>query len=269
MVFLFPGDNIIEPALSEYPDFKVQFSPRKIQDGIAFFSFKKNENDLSSSHPHQQHLFLSKINEDGTLAEPVELRVYQFNGWGYSSFDYCHKTNQIFFAADNPNRRRDEPNPVLLIGKLNDGSIGKLEVANFCNRRFRYAGPTISEDGKTLMFCSDLNGAMQLYQSKWNSIQDKWDQPELVAELKEYDMISPNLINDSLLVFSAKMEGGKGGFDLYKSEKIDGIWNSPENWEELNSEMNELDLEMMDEKTGYFSSNGDSIDLKVYYFKID
>lgn len=64
--------------------------------------------------------------------------------------------------------------------------------------------------------------------------------------------VSFHLFNDTLLIFSSARAGGFGGFDLYRSSKVNGRWSAPEN---LGSEVNSA----FDETTPYLLRDGRSL----------
>lgn len=69
--------------------------------------------------------------------------------------------------------------------------------------------------------------------------------------------VSFHLFNDTLLIFSSARAGGFGGFDLYRSSKINGRWSTPENLgPEINSAFDETTPYLLrDGRTLFFSSN--------------
>lgn len=69
--------------------------------------------------------------------------------------------------------------------------------------------------------------------------------------------VSFHLFNDTLLIFSSARAGGFGGYDLYRSSKINGRWSAPENLgPEINSAFDETTPCLLrDGRTLFFSSN--------------
>lgn len=68
---------------------------------------------------------------------------------------------------------------------------------------------------------------------------------------------APHFVNDTLLIFPSKRNGGFGGLDLYKSVLYKGKWSTPENLgQDINSPYDETTPFLArDGKTLYFSSN--------------
>jgi OOP family OmpA-OmpF porin len=75
---------------------------------------------------------------------------------------------------------------------------------------------------------------------------------------KEYSLGDPFITADGKqLYFASDMPGGKGGMDLYVSEKTnEGEWGVPVNLKEVNTEGNERSPALYENHNFYFSSDG-------------
>lgn len=69
------------------------------------------------------------------------------------------------------------------------------------------------------------------------------------------DEITPYLKSPDTLYFASNGLGGPGGFDLYRTVKIDGIWQRPFPLIDLNTEFDESDLIFVSADTCIFASN--------------
>lgn len=80
----------------------------------------------------------------------------------------------------------------------------------------------------------------------------------IFADGMDYSMMHPAIhANGTTLVFSANMAGGKGGYDLYLSEKTsDSTWSNPVALTALNSVGNELFSSFASDGTMFFSTDG-------------
>lgn len=99
--------------------------------------------------------------------------------------------------------------------------------------QFSEFAPTISADGKTLIYESDKSGRWRLYISyQSNGI---WSEP------KDMDVINNRVqpgdfiggpcfsYDGNRLYFTSNMKGTVGGMDLWFSEKINDVWQAPKN----------------------------------------
>ena len=129
---------------------------------------------------------------------------------------------------------------------------------------FHTANPALSADGSTLLFTRSTLEANKLLTSKIyyaTQTAEGWSAANEVAGVNgEYIATHPafgELYGNSVMFFSANMDGGEGGYDLYyATRKSDGVYGDPVN---LGPGINTIG----DEKTPhyrdgvlYFSSNG-------------
>lgn len=108
------------------------------------------------------------------------------------------------------------------------------KVLNICSNIFDEFAPTLSADGKTLIFQSNKDGQYKLYECKLQS-EGQWSTPLPLNEINNFgkskDLVAgPNLSNDgNMLYFCASYEKGYGDLDIYSSVKIGQNWSKPFN----------------------------------------
>jgi tetratricopeptide (TPR) repeat protein len=133
---------------------------------------------------------------------------------------------------------------------------------NVNESQFNVPSISVTQDGKTMFFVTtkkDGFGGKDIYKSTKDA-NGNWGSPEnLGAEINtEFDEDAPFLSNDGkILYFSSKGHDGIGGYDIFKSEFIDGKLSKPVNMGiPLNSPVNDIYL-VIDEKNeiGFFSSD--------------
>jgi outer membrane protein OmpA-like peptidoglycan-associated protein len=122
--------------------------------------------------------------------------------------------------------------------------------------------PTVSSDGKTIIFASDRNGGygkMDLYEI--NLIDEKWTAPKNLGSninSNEYEK-SPYLHTDGKTLFFASTNfPSLGGFDVFYSRKdSSGLWQKPINiGYPINTVADEISLFVStDGNRAYFASN--------------
>lgn len=123
--------------------------------------------------------------------------------------------------------------------------------------------PTISYDGKTLIFASNRPGGLggvDLYVC-YKQENGQWGQAiNMGHEINTSDNeLTPFLHSDSqTLYFSSKGHKGLGGYDIFYSKKdSNGKWSSPKNiGKPINTEGDDVSFFVsLDGKTGYYSSD--------------
>ena len=128
------------------------------------------------------------------------------------------------------------------------------------NTRSWESQPALSADGRKLFFVSDRGGGFGR-RDIWLSVKDKDNVWQRAVNLGPTintveDEVSPFMhVNGTTLFFASKGFPGFGGFDLYKSDLIDTIWQEPENLGyPLNTYEDQVSLFVStDGKRGYYS----------------
>lgn len=97
--------------------------------------------------------------------------------------------------------------------------------------KYNTAYPTLNPDGTLMFFASDMDGGFggyDIYYSVKNGTT--WSSPvNLGPEINSAgDEITPFLAGD-VLYFSSDRHYGLGGFDVFRTEKSNGIWNKVQN----------------------------------------
>lgn len=97
---------------------------------------------------------------------------------------------------------------------------------------------------------------LKIYQSSF--VDGEWSEKvELPFNSMDYDCLHPSISKDGkVLYFTSNMNGGIGGYDIYRVEKTNSGWSEPKN---LGSQVNTMGDEMnpfVKENELYFSSRG-------------
>lgn len=249
------------------------FAPKRFNNGIIY-----TMEPLNQRHPNESCLFFSEIVNNEILGQPLKIKLKPSSPFkkGVGSFDYCPATGEVFFSALNNEVETEEDalNLAIYSGTMDGLTIQDIKMLPFCDPTHNIGHSTISSDGKTLIFYYKIKKEnINLYQSTRSSMSDNWSAPKPILELKSdgVDMF-PKLINDSLLIFTSNRPKGKGSLDLYYSQKKNGHWSSPINWQAINTDNDEANVELIDNNSGYISANWEeafNIADQLYYFKTD
>ncbi|GEM_PF-3019468 len=138
----------------------------------------------------------------------------------------------------------------------NNWENGKI-ISQFSNDRFAFQ-PTLSPDGNKLIYCvskinqpddTDLKLAMRNSNNDWVEVDDL---NELNSNLSE---ITPFFAADDTLFFASNGLNGKGGYDIFYSVNVNGVWEKPRPLTELNTEFNESDYIKLNNNISLFSSD--------------
>ncbi len=107
----------------------------------------------------------------------------------------------------------------------------------------------ISIEGDKIYYCSNSTGNYKIYQKEipvntsvkeFLSSENNTQSSQLVEMKGNGDDKCPFVV-DNFMVFASNREGGFGGYDLWYSINVQGIWSSPVNFgEKINSEFDEF-----------------------------
>ncbi|MBI1184095.1 OmpA family protein, partial [bacterium] len=166
----------------------------------------------------------------------------------------------------------------MLLSVRERGNWSKPEVIDFgIEGDYIFGQATLSADGKTLVFVSNIPGGYgghDLYISHKQA--NKWGKPEnMGAKINSAgDEMFPYLLDDNTLYFSSNGHPGFGALDIFKAVKRKNGWRNPANLlPPINSGGDDFGITFKnpegEQNEGYFSSNrvgsqGDDI----YHFSI-
>ncbi len=131
---------------------------------------------------------------------------------------------------------------------------------DFNNKSYSVGHPSVSEDGKTIYFSSDMpggKGKADIY--KINKTDSGWSAPiNLGSEINtELDEMFPFIHPNHILFFASKGHVGLGGLDIYASRVKKNEYSKPNNLRHpINGHKDDFGLILdKDQRSGYFSSN--------------
>ncbi|MCX7743485.1 MAG: OmpA family protein [Flavobacteriales bacterium] len=133
------------------------------------------------------------------------------------------------------------------------------------NTKYRETHASMTSDGKTIYFTSNheklsINGSMDIFKVDYNPQTKKWSKPQNLGPVinSPYDedcvFIS---IDGNTLYFSSQGHNSMGGFDFFKSQKVNGEWTKPVNFGyPINTPANDIFIFFTaDGKHAYFDSD--------------
>ena len=140
---------------------------------------------------------------------------------------------------------------------------GEPEKFWFCNDSNKFASPSISFGGATLLFSSDMAGGQggnDIWVTNYDKKEKKWGQPvNLGAEINTAgNDVFPYIHDDGTLYFSSDGHLGMGSLDIFRAEKKGkGEWANITNLKyPINSAGDDFGIVFEGTKErGYFSSN--------------
>lgn len=220
-----------------------------------------DKNDPSKNQPYYAELFTvsanNKGNYDGGLIMDKPFNDRFNNGAAAITADNKH---MYFVVCDNNMVEYCD----LWYSELKNGKWTALvNMGNTVNSNVWDSQPTISYDGKTLIF-SSMRAGGEGGADLWISTKNEngiWSMPVNLGKninTSEHEL-TPFIHSDShTLYFASKGHKGMGGYDLYFSKKDStGNWMKPRNMGyPINTEFDENSFFVsLDGKTGYYATD--------------
>jgi hypothetical protein len=261
---------------------KSDFSPFFLNDALLFASGRVNKIGVKYSGYNDENeitdLF-SASKKDSVSFKNIKPLTGNINSkYSEGPFTFSRDGNVIYYTGNakgsGKNKGLNNSLTIYRSEKIN-GKWTKPIVADFCVPEYSYCHPSLSNDGKTLFFCSNQAegfGGMDIYMIKYDN--NAWTKPMNLG--KKINTVSnevfPFLAANNTLYFSADKPTGKGGLDIYSFDMNDPIDNDVKVLEyPINSSSDDFGIWTDSLGTfGYISSNRvpkQSDD--IYYFGVN
>lgn len=290
---LVPGDNrgkLLADYCMEASNFKVQdalfelvntesintsfsdFSPIIANNELVFTS-DRNDGLKSKTYgwtgAYYLDLYKASYAKDDqgkiTLGDAVPLSSVLNQAYhdGPASFSSDYKTvylTRAFHKIGEIDSSRFYTNKLKIFSATHDGNQWTQPVPFYLNNDSYSVGhPSISNDGKTLYFVSDMPGGfggtdiytVELVNGQWTNLKN------LGAEINTFgNEMFPNIDKDNTLYFSSNGWPGLGSLDVFSAKLMDGKWSKPENLKEpVNSTADDFGFFKVSETNTIFMSS--------------
>ncbi|OFY84285.1 MAG: hypothetical protein A3F72_14790 [Bacteroidetes bacterium RIFCSPLOWO2_12_FULL_35_15] len=244
---------------SEDPDFSPSYADNKYSR-IYFTSMRSGVTGSEineSTGKNYGDVFETQMDKSGNWSSPVALPepVNTKDNEGLTSA--TKKADMLFFT------RSDQTISQIWLTTKKGNVWGEPEKLNFCVESLKYSSPSISSDGGTLFFVSDMPGGQgenDIWISKYDKSNKKWGDPiNLGTEINTSgNDVSPFIQEEGTLYFSSNGYLGMGGLDIFKAEKKgEDQWGNVTNMKyPINSAGNDFGIVFEGKKEkGYLTSN--------------
>jgi peptidoglycan-associated lipoprotein len=216
------------------------FSPVFYNKGFVFAGegFGK-ENKISdyTGRPYL-NLYYSELDNNNSFSAPLPLKGEINSKYHDGPASFTSDGNTIYFTRNNYLKKKTKKsgegvvNLKLYKAELVGDEWKNIQPLPFASDEFSTGHATLSSDGNTMYFISDMPGGYgetDIYVSRL--INNEWTKPEnlgLTINTPGKEMF-PYIYQDSLLYFSSDGKAGMGGLDIYYSKMENGKWSDPVN----------------------------------------
>ena len=251
---------------SKAPDFSATY----YDEGIVFVSGRKKSPIVKKVFTWDQSsyldLFYARIDEKHHLLPPKQFNRRINTKYHEGPLAFYEDETKVVFTRSNfydgkEQRSTDDINKLKLFFAKNDkGNWTDIEPFQYNDNEYSVGHPTISKDGKRLIFASDMPGSLGGTDLWYTELTPSgWTVPKNLGSSinTEGNEMFPHLANNTLY-FASNGHGGLGGLDVYKvSFSLDHVGDEVMNLgAPLNSSKDDFALITKDDgRSGYFSSN--------------
>jgi peptidoglycan-associated lipoprotein len=242
------------------------FAPVFYKDGVVFATDRGKGRTYEWTGRPFLEMYYAKGKPDSGFASPVGLSG-DVNGVfhdGPATFNSTGDT--IYFTRNNYVKKRakesnhDEVNLKIYGAVKKDTTWKDLKEFEYNSNDYSTGHPTLSKDGNTMYFASDMPGGLggtDIY--KTEKINGVWGKPVNMGSNinTPYNEVFPVLWHDTLLYFSSEGHKNFGGLDIFTTSNKTGSWSNAKNiGYPINTSYDDFGIAMNDSGTaGLFSSN--------------
>jgi outer membrane protein OmpA-like peptidoglycan-associated protein/tetratricopeptide (TPR) repeat protein len=253
---------------------KADFGAVLTNSNELYFASARNTARKASIMDDQPYLDLYKAtrNADGTLSQATEVAELNTR-WHDGPAAISADGNIIYYGSESFNESRQFENDkkkhlkfgqIYLYKATKDGDKwANAKPLPFNSKEYSVRNPSISKDGKTLYFSSDMPGGLG-GEDLWEVSVDgeTYGTPENLGSNvnTEANESFPSIQDDNILFFSSNGRQGFGGYDVFKqntntSDKATNVG------EPVNSQKDDFAFSYnLQKNVGYFSSNREGND---------
>ena len=245
-------------------------------DKVVFASARNNENPSYAWNdlPYLD-LYSATLTADNTLENITPFSDVINTESHESSAAFSRNGKTMYFNRTNKTRTKTGEDRIAHIkiykAELIDGNWTNVTALPFTSNKYSTEHPSLSKDGKSLYFASDMPGGMGGFDIYKVTINDDgtYGEPEnLGANINtKHREQFPFISNLDVLYFASDDHQGYGGLDVFRSNMVNGNFDKPVNLgSTINSSLDDFAYIISEkDNKGYVSSNKSGHD-RLYGF---
>ena len=265
--------KLYDIAKSDVSSDKTDFGAVLTNDNNVYFASARNTSKRNSNFNDEPYLDIYKAtyNANGTISEAVAVDNLNTK-WHDGPVSITNDGNTMYYGSESFNEKE------YVKDKAKKAKFGKIYLYKatkqgdtwsnskplpFNNKEYDVRNPSISKDGKTLYFSSNMPdgfGGEDIWKVSVNG--DEYGTPEnLGAKVNtEANESFPFITDDNVLFFSSNGKTGFGGLDVFKMDLNKGS-EAMNVGEPVNTSKDDFAFTYnATKKVGFFSSNRDGVD---------
>lgn len=265
--------KLFDIAPSDVSSDKSDFGAVLANDNTIYFTSARNTSRKVNGWNEEPYLDIYKAtyNDNGTISEATEVDNVNTK-WHDGPSAISADGNTMYFGSESFNEKEFEKDKakrlkygrIYLYKATKEGDKWSNKKAlPFNSTEYSVRNPSISKDGKTLYFSSDMPGGLG-GEDIWKvSVDgDSYGTPENLGSNvnTEGNESFPFIANDNVLYFASDSREGFGGFDIFKID-LNKLQQAINIGEPVNTEKDDFSFTYnQDKKVAFFSSNRAGVD---------
>ena len=221
-------DNVGNEINSKYPDYAPVIST---DEAIMIFTTRRPDTeDLSPIGGYYEDLYISKrMNGKWSKAEPIGKPV-NVKGQHDATIGLSPDGHTLYVYND----KRGNGDIYESIDEDGKWSAPEL-MAKTINTDGHEPDASLTFDGKRLYFTSDKPGGFgshDIYYCDWDDVKEKWGDPINAGNVLNTPYAERSVFihpDGQTMYFASKGHNTMGGFDLFYSKLVNGVWTTPVN----------------------------------------
>ena len=265
--------KLYDVAKSDISSDKTDFGAVLTNDNNLYFASSRNTSRKNSSWNEEPYLDIYKAtyNANGTISDAVAVENINTK-WHDGPVSITSDGTTMYYGSESFNEKeftKDKPKnakfgKIYLYKATKEGdNWGNSKPLPFNNKGYDVRNPSISKDGKTLYFSSNMPGGLggeDIWKVSVNG--DEYGTPENLGQKvnTEANESFPYITDDNVLFFSSNGKTGFGGLDVFKMDLNKGT-EAINVGEPVNTSKDDFAFTYnTTKKVGFFSSNRDGVD---------
>ena len=216
----------VEPA--EFNTASADYAPSVMSDGKVVFTSDRTTATGDAVYAWSGNKFSDLFIVENSSAKGFDKEINTKDNEAAATFT-ANGNDMYFVKSGNDTLVRFSK---IFYSKKISGTWTTPEVLPFCKEKVRYSTPSVSADGKTLIFASNDPegwGGFDLYECRMTS--EGFVEPKILGRtLNTIGNEAYPFLDGDTLYFASDNHTGMGGYDIFKTYKLkDGSWASPLN----------------------------------------
>ena len=260
--------KLYDVAKSDISSDKTDFGAVLTNDNNIYFASSRNTSRKTNSWNEEPYLDIYKAtyNANGTISDAVAVDNINTK-WHDGPVSITSDGTTMYYGSESFNEKeftKDKPKnakfgKIYLYKATKEGdNWGNIKPLPFNNKGYDVRNPSISKDGKTLYFSSNMPGGFggeDIWKVAVNA--DEYGTPENLGQKvnTEANESFPFITEDNILFFSSNGKTGFGGLDVFKMDLNKGT-EAINVGEPVNTSKDDFAFTYnTTKKVGFFSSN--------------